>query len=189
MMTLSAPANATVLAVNATDGELVSAGQPILTLQTTNRLWLKATYYGADLTAIRVGMTGSFSPSDGGESVPVKISAIFGSMGVGGGESIALVTTTPKSQWINGEFGKVTLHSPQRMLVAIPTRSLILDQGKWWVMVHTAQGDHPQAVVPGPARGWQTFLEHGLAPGVQVVVENAYLQFHRGISQSYQTPD
>jgi len=189
MMTLSAPASATVLAVNATDGELVSAGQPILTLQTANRLWLKASYYGADLTAIRVGMTGSFSPSDGGESVPVKVSAVFGSLGVGGAESIGLVTTTPKSRWMNGEFGKVTLDSPQRMLVAVPTRSLILDQGKWWVMVHTAQGDHPQSVVPGPARGWQTFLEHGLEPGAQVVVENAYLLFHRGISQSYQTPD
>ncbi len=189
MMTLSAPASATVLAVNATDGELVGAGQPILTLQTSNRLWLKATYYGADLSAIRVGMTGRFSPSDSGESVPVKVSAIFGSLTIDGGESIALVTTAPKTRWLNGEFGKVTLDSPQRKLVAVPTRSLILDQGKWWVMVHTAQGDHPQAVVPGPARGWQTFLERGLEPGAQVMVENAYLLFHRGISQSYQTPD
>ncbi len=189
MMTLSAPASATVLAVNATDGELVSVGQPILMLQTANRLWLKASYYGADLTAIRVGMTGSFSPSDSGESVPVKVSAVFGSLMTGGGESIALVTTAPKSRWINGEFGTVTLNSPQRKLVAVPTRSLILDQGKWWVMVHTSQGDHPQAVVPGLARGWQTFLERGLEPGAQVVVENAYLLFHRGISQSYQTPD
>ena len=189
MMTLSAPANATVLAVNAMDGELVSVGQPILTLQTANRLWLKATYYGDDLSAIRVGMTGRFSPSDSGESVPVKVSAVFGSLGVGGGESIALVTTTLKSRWMNGEFGTVTLNSPQRKLVAVPTRSLILDQGKWWVMVHTARGDHPQAVVPGPARGWQTFIEQGLNPGSQVVVENAYLLFHRSISQSYQQPD
>lgn len=189
MMTLSAPTNATVLTVNATDGELVSVGQPILTLQTANRLWLMASYYGADLSAIRVGMTGRFSPADSGKSVPVKVSAVFGSLGVGGGESIALVTKSPNSRWMNGEFGNVTLDSPQRKLVAVPTRSLILDQGKWWVMVHTAQGDRPQAVVPGPARGWQTFLERGLDPGAQVVVENAYLLFHRGIAQGYQLPD
>ena len=90
---------------------------------------------------------------------------------------------------MNGEFGTVTLNAPQRRLVAVPTRSLILDQGKWWVMVHTAQGDRPQAVVPGPTLGWQTFLERGLNPGTQVVVENAYLLFHRGISKGYQLPD
>lgn len=189
MMTLSASASATVLTVNAADGELVSAGQPILTLQTANRLWLKATYYGADLSAIRVGMTGMFSPSDSSKPIPVRVSAIFGALTAGGGESIAMVPATPRSEWMNGEFGTVTLHSPKRMLIAVPTRAFILDQGKWWVMVHTSQGDHPQAVVPGPSRGWQTFVESGLVPGAQVVVENAFLLFHRGISQSYQVPD
>lgn len=189
MATLSAPASAMVLTVNATDGELVSAGQPILTLQIENRLWLRASYYGADLSEIRVGMTGRFSPSDGGESVPVKVRAVFGSLGVGAAESIALVPMSPKARWVNGESGDVTLDSRQRQLVAVPTRALILDQGKWWVMVHTAQGDRPQAVVPGPARGWQTFLERGLQPGAEVVVENAYLLFHRAISQNYENPD
>lgn len=190
MTTLSAAASATVLAVNAVDGERVSSGQPIVTLQTANRLWLKARYYGADLSAVRVGMAGVFTPSDdSGEPIPVRVSDVFGSLAAGGGESIALVPTTRQSRWVNGEFGTVTLQSPQRKLVAVPTRALILDHGKWWVLVHTAQGDRPQAVVPGPARGWQTFLERGLNPGAEVVVENAYLLFHRGISQSYQPPD
>ena len=190
MLTLSAPAQATVLTVNAANGELVSAGQTILTLQTANRLWLKAAYYGAGLSAIRGGMTGVFTPADdSSQPIPVRVSTVFGSLTAGGGESIALVPVTPRSKWMNGEFGTVTLYSPKRMLVAVPTRALILDQGKWWVMVHTSQGDHPQAVVPGPSRGWQTFIESGLNPGAQVVVENAFLLFHRGISQSYQVPD
>lgn len=189
MRTLSAPANATVLALNAADGELVSAEQPIVTLQAATGLWLKALYYGADLSAVHIGMTGSFSPSNNGPAIPVKVRAIFGSLTPDGGESIALAPASSKSRWMNGEFGTVTLNSPQRTLVAVPTQALILDQGKWWVMVHTAQGDHPQAVVPGPARGWQTFLTEGLHPGEQVVVENAYMLFHQGIAQSYQTPD
>jgi RND family efflux transporter MFP subunit len=189
MRTISAPANATVLTLNTADGALVSAGQPIVTLQTASQLWLKASYYGADLGAIRIGMSGSFVPADSTHAIPVKVSAVFGSMISGGGESIALVSTDPKSRWINGEFGKVTLHTAQRRLVMVPTRALILDQGKWWVMVHTPKGDHPQAVVPGPARGWQTFLEEGLNPGSQVVVANAYLLFHRGISKRFQLPE
>ena len=76
-----------------------------------------------------------------------------------------------------------------RSLVSVPTRALVLDQGQWWVLVHSSTGDHRQAVVPGPARGWRTFIERGLEPGVQVVVENAYLEFHLGISKNYQPPD
>lgn len=192
MMTLTAPADAIVLTLNSADGELVSAGQPVLTLQPANRLWLKAAYYGADLAAIRVGMAGTFSPADRSGSIPVKVCAVFGSLTLGGGESVALVPTLKKAKWvkwINGESGSVTLDSRQRRLVAVPTRALILDQGTWWVMVHTSNGDRPQAVEPGPTQGWQTFIEHGLAPGTEVVVENAYLLFHRGISQSYQPPD
>ncbi len=190
MRALSAPADGTVLAVNAVDGQLVQAGQPILTLQPADRLWLRATYYGADLSAIRVGMAGTFTPSDeSGEPVAVRVSAVFGSVAVDGGESIGLVPTARQSRWVNGESGTVTLSAPPSRLVAIPTSALILDRGKWWVLVHTPHGDRPQAVVPGPTRGWQTFLKRGLRPGVEVVVENAYLLFHRGISQSYQPPD
>lgn len=206
MMNVESPASGMVLALNAANGEIVAAGQPVLTLQGSKTLWLKASYYGADLSAIRIGMTGRFAPAGGGEPIPVRVIAIFGSLAAGEGESIALAPASPNSRapdsrpdsrpdsgpdskWINGQFGEVTLLLPQRTLVAVPTRSLILDRGQWWVLVHTAQGDRPQAVVPGPARGWWTFLESGLAPGTQVVVENAYLLFHRGISQSYQTPD
>lgn len=189
MVSLMAPASGMVLTVNATNGEIVSAGQPILTLQTAGRLWLKAAYYGADAAAIRAGMMGEFDPVDGSDPIPVRVSAVFGALTAGGGESVALTPATRKFRWMNGEFGMVALHLPEQRLVAVPTRALILSQGKWYVMVHTAQGDHPQAVVPGPARGWQTFLESGLKPQAQVVVENAYLLFHRDIAQRYQPPD
>lgn len=189
MMTLTAPANATVLAVNASNGELVGTGQPILTLQTADRLWLKAAYYGAGAAKIRVGMAGVFDPADGGDPIPVRVHSIVGPLTAGGAESVAMMPATPRFRWMNGEFGTVTLSLPGRSLVAVPTRSLILDQGKWYVLVRTAHGDHPQAVVPGPAQGWETFLQGGLKPGAEVVVENAYLLFHRSIAQRYQPPD
>lgn len=189
MMTLTAPANATVLTVNAANGELVRTGQPILTLQTADRLWLQAAYYGTSAATIRVGMAGVFNPADGGEPIPVRVYTIIGPLTAGGAESVALIPATPRFRWMNGEFGTVELRLPARRLVAVPTRSLILSQGKWFVLVRTAHGDHPQAVVPGPARGWETFLESGLKPGAQVVVENAYLLFHRSIAQRYQPPD
>jgi RND family efflux transporter MFP subunit len=189
MMTLSAPADGTVVAINASDGQLVSIGQAVVTLQTPARLWLQATYYGADLRLVQVGMTGAFSPADGSAAIPVRVRAISGAMTAGEGETIGLAPATSTARWINGEFGTVTLDLPARMLVAVPTRAMILDQGEWWVLVHTAQGDRPQQVVPGPVRGWDTFLDSGLSVGSQVVVEDAYLLFHRGISKAYEPPD
>ncbi len=189
MMMLRAPADGTVLMLNASNGELVSAGQAILTLQTAGRLWLEASYYGPDLSAIRIGMSGVFAPADGSPSVPVRVRSISGAMSAGAGEAVGFMPVGSPARWINGEFGRVTLRLPVQRLVSVPTRALILDRGKWWVLVHTPQGDHPQEVVPGPSQGWNTFLESGLAPGAQVVVENAYLSFHRGISKRYQPPD
>lgn len=189
MMTVTAPTNATVLALNAANGELVSAGQPIVTLQAANRLWLKAAYYGANISKVRVGMTGVFSSADGGKVIPVRVCAVFGALGTGGGESVALLPLNAKASLLNGESGIVALNLPQHSLVAVPTRALILSQGKWWVMVHTEHGSHPQQVTLGPVDGWDTFIESGLAPGTQVVVNNAYLLFHSSIDEHYQIPD
>jgi len=186
---LKAPADALVLTLNAGNGEFVTVGQPILSLQPTNSLWLKARYYGADAAAIHVGMSGQFSSAGGGESIPVKVSTVFGALTPDGGESVGLRASALAPAWLNGRFGTVRLNGPVRSLVAVPTRALILDQGKWWVLVHTASGNHAQLVTPGLTRGWQTFIEHGLEPGAAVVVENAYLEFHHGISQHYQPPD
>ena len=188
-VTLKAPADGAVLAVNATDGERVSTGETILTLQPADKLWLKAAYYGTDAATIQTGMTGQFFPADGGEPVSVKVCTVFGALTPDGGESVGLLATTPATNWINGESGTVTLDGTVRSLVVVPTSALILDQGQWWVLVHTAKGNQPRLVTPGPARGWQTFIERGLEPGAEVVVENAYLKFHQGISQNYQPPD
>lgn len=189
MADIAAPADGMVLTLNSANGELVSAGQPVITLQPTNALWLRANYYGSDLNKIRAGMTGEFSPSNGGAPIPVRVRAVLGVMGAGGGESVAMMPVHPGKAWLNGEFGKVSIEEPARELVAVPTRALILNQGKWWVMVHTTHGARAQEVVPGPVQGWNTYLKSGLAPGTAVIVNNAYLLFHANITEHFQIPD
>lgn len=189
MRTVTAPADGVVLARNSANGELVQAGQPVVTLQAAGSLWLTAVYYGRDLAAIHAGMTGRFTPSDGSPAIAVKISEVFAAMTIGGGETVAMRPVRAPAEWISGESGTVTLDAPSRLLPVVPTRALILNQGKWWVMVHMAKGDRAQEVQPGPAEGWDTFIVHGLAPGAQVVVNNAYLLFHAQITEQYQIPD
>lgn len=186
---ITAPSNGTVLAVSAAEGQRVSAGENLMILQPANRLWLKASYYGADAAAVHTGMRGQFSPIGGGKQIPVTVTSVFGTLSPDGGESVGLRAVSPVSRWVNGEFGTVTLYGPSQSLVAVPTRALILNQGQWWVLVRTPRGEQRKLVRPGPTRGWRTFIESGLKPGEQVVVENAYLEFHRGIAKGYRPPD
>ena len=186
---LRAPIDGRVLAVDAANGERMAVGQPVLVLQPVHRLWLQAVYYGADASMVHAGMTGRFVPADGSHPVPVRVSSIFAMLAPDGGEGVGLTAMGPAPVWRNGEFGRLTLNGPVRSLVAVPTRALILDRGKWWVMVRTKTGDHPQQVIPGPTRGWRTCIVHGLAPGSKVVVDKPYLEFHRSIARRYQLPD
>lgn len=189
MMIVSAPSDAIVLSIINPNGSLVTMGQPILTLEPADRLWLRATYFNADLSSIHIGMSGQFQPADLTAPIPIKVSAVSGTLATTGGESIAMVSKSMHPRWLSGEFGEVTLDSRPRNVAVVPSRALILDQGKWWVIVHTSKGDNAQIVVPGPADGWDTVIESGLTPGTQVVVDNAYLLFHQGISQRYQNTD
>ncbi len=188
-LVLKAPADGTVLAVNAAAGERVRTNQTILTVQPSGGLWLAAEYYGPDAAAIRVGMAGEFRPASGGAAIPVRVRTIIGPLGKDGGQRIGLAATVPSPNWINGEAGSVTLAGAKQTCTAVPTRALILDRGRWWVLVHTRQGDQARQVVPGSSHGTWTTIEQGIDPGTEVVVENAYLKFHKNVSRNYQPPD
>lgn len=191
---LRAPSAGTVIAVRAANGEQVSEGETLLTLQPDGSLWLDAQYYGVEARAIHVGMTGRFEPASGGTVIPVRVATVSAGLAPDGGESVGLLAIDGHShgvtaRWISGEWGSVTLDGATRRMIAVPTRALILDRARWWVLVRGAGGDRPRAVIPGPTRGWNTFIESGLRPGQQVVVENAWLEFHRGIARRYRPPD
>lgn len=185
-----APAAGTVVAIQAASGEQVSAGETLLTLQPAGQLWIHATFYGADTGLLRVGMTGRFDPAGDGGPIAVRIATIASRLAADAGLGVDLVATAPASAaaLINGEWGSISLEGPSSQMVVVPTRALILDGGRWWVLVRTPHGDRPQAVTPGPAQGWQTAIASGVQPGQQVVVTDAYLEYHRSIARAYTPP-
>jgi RND family efflux transporter MFP subunit len=189
LQTLTAPSAGTVLALAASDGELVTANQALLTLQPAGKLWLLASFYGADADQVRAGMDGRFTPAGGSRAIAVRVARRFGTLAANGGESVALVAAGAAPAWLNGEYGRVTVRQPPQAAVAVPTRALVLDRGRWWVVVHGAHGDHAQEVTPGAARGWDTLILRGLAPGARVAVTNAYMLYHRAIATHFQLPD
>lgn len=186
---LRAPVTGTVASLTTSDGEHVAAGQTLLTLQSKARLWLRAVYYGADADAVRVGMRGRFAPAGGGALVEVEVVSLLPTLRPDGGRTVGLRARTPSADWSSGEAGMVTLKGARRLAVAVPTRALILDRGRWWVLVHTAHGNRRQAVTPGESNDGETLIDAGLSAGTQVVIGDAYRIFHRDFAHRYQPPD
>jgi RND family efflux transporter MFP subunit len=191
LASVRAPMAGTIVAIAAADGEQATAAQTLLPLQPAGRLWLRAEYYGGDAALLQVGMSGTFSPSDGGAPLVVTEAAIAPAIAADGGTRVGLVPASGAAPpaWISGRWGALTLAGPARTQVVVPTQALVLDRGHWWVLVHTDRGNQPQEVVPGPAHGWQTAITSGLKPGQQVVVTDAFLEFHRGVARAYTPPD
>ncbi|OIR01529.1 putative efflux pump membrane fusion protein [mine drainage metagenome] len=186
---IEAPVPGVVLAVDTADGARVATGQALLTIQPAGRIWLRADWYANSGISVHPGMQGRFAPSSGGPDIPVEVRAVFGVRTPGGGEALGLEATKPGVEWKSGDAGILTLQGAPRPMISVPTRALILDRGHWWVLVRTAGKDHPVAVQPAWSSGWNTFLATGPAAGTQIVVENAYLEYHRGIADRYQPPD
>lgn len=186
---IPSPVAGSVLALQATNGQRVARGEAIATIEPADRLWLHAVYYGADAGAVQVGMEGRFEPASGGPSVAVRVRSVAAALRPDAGRMVGLLPLHASPGWRSGESGTVTLEGASRTLTAVPTRALVLDGGRWWVLVHAVKGDRRQAVVPGPSRGGWTAITKGLQPGTPVVVEDAYLKFHRDLSSRYQPPD
>ena len=186
---ITAPCDGLVVTRNAASGDRLAAGRRLLTLQPTDTLWLEAAYYGNAIQRIHPGMRGKFTPSAGGAAIPVKVVTRFTAMSADGGDTVWLMATEPSPGWRNGQYGSLLLTGHIRRQVAVPTRALIMNQGHWWVLLASGHGLTPREVIPGPARGWRTFIAQGVNAGDKVVVDDAYLLFHRNIANSYLPPD
>lgn len=196
-LTVRSAASGEVLAVRVQNGEEVTPGQVLLTLQ-TGRPWLEATYYGAQAFSIHPGMRGEFQPAYG-STIPVRVRTVAQAVGPDGGTQVNLIPAirsaggeggAPDAQtWRSGMWGTLTLSGATRPMIEVPTRALILDRAQWWVLVRTSRGEQRRQVIPAASHGWMTAIASGLRPGEQIVVGSAYLEFHRGISQRYTPPD
>lgn len=184
-----APIDGVVSSLDVSNGERVQPGQVLLTLQSQKRLWLRALYYGPLSRVIRVGLRGEFLAADGGRPIPVVVVSVGPVVEKDGALPVRLQPESPDVQWQNGEVGTVRLNGRSRCIVVVPTRALVLERGRWWVLLKTSKGERRQPVTIGASRGFDTEIDGGLKPGDRVVVTDVYLDFHHAFSQHYQPPD
>ncbi|MDE3208463.1 MAG: efflux RND transporter periplasmic adaptor subunit [Pseudomonadota bacterium] len=183
-----APVNATVETVGVTNGSPVVSGETLLKLQPADRLWLVATVYGPTVHVIRSGVSAIFHSADTGRLVPVTVRGMFPRERADGGVRVGLLPGTSPG-WVDGEKGVVRFFLAPKTWPAVPTQALVLDRGHWWVLVLGKKGMHPVMIKPGPAVNNLTLVRKGLKIGDKVVVQGAYLYFHKALRSAYQPPD
>ncbi len=182
-ITLKSPSAGIVQDLNVANGDIVTKGQVLATIQPNTGSWLKAVFYG---DAVPADAKGVFTTGNDAAKIKVSLRGAFGVAQSDGGMPVAL---TALQSLIPGTFGRVTLDLPAQTVTIIPSDALILDKGKWWVVRHDASGDRPVQVIPGSTKGYNTIIKSGLRPGDAVVVVNAYLLYNRGIAARYQPPN
>ncbi|MDE8347013.1 MAG: HlyD family efflux transporter periplasmic adaptor subunit [Acidocella sp.] len=181
---LQSPVAGQVQSLAAGPGASLQPGQAIAVVQPAAGAWVKAVLYGPQAVTLSPGMAARFIPADGAPAVAVTLRGVQGAQPDGG-----LVLAFSGADLPLGEAGTLSLSLSSRPVLLVPSEALVLDDGRWWVMLHDAKGDHAVQVVPGEAEGAQTPILSGLAAGDQVIVQDAALLYHRGIAAQYQPPD
>jgi len=181
---LQSPVAGQVQSLAAGPGSALQPGQPVAVVQPAAGAWVKAVLYDPQAAGLSPGMAARFIPANGGPAMSVTLRGVQGNQADGG-----LVLAFSGAGLPPGEAGTLSLSLPPRPVLLVPSEALVLDDGRWWVMLHDAQGDHAVEVVPGAAEGAQTAILSGLTAGAQVIVQDAALLYHRGIAAQYQPPD
>ncbi len=185
---IRAPVTGTLTEVYAAQGQAVVAGTVLVRMEGSSRLWLRAVFYGQDALLVQQGMRGVFAPVGGGKATPVRVSGVMAPVRPDGGRAVSCLPLVP-SAWISGEAGTLKLDSPPASWPAVPEAALILKGETWYVVVRGPAGDERREVGPGLESGGWRAIQSGLKPGEQVVVEDAYLVFHRDVAKDFTPPD
>ncbi len=181
---LQSPVAGQIQSLAAGPGAALLPGQAVAVVQPDSGAWVRAVLYGPQATTLVPGTAARFIPADGQPAESVTLRGVLNKQADGG-----LVLAFSGLALQQNEAGTLSLALPPRQVLLVPSEALVLDDGRWWVMLHGAKGDRAVQVVPGEAEGAQTPILSGLAAGDQVVVQDAALLYHRDIAALYQPPD
>jgi cobalt-zinc-cadmium efflux system membrane fusion protein len=188
LVTIASPEAGAVTAVAAADGQYVSAGQPLVTVAPSRGLYVVTNLYGGDAALVTAGQKGTFVSEGAVAPVAVVVQRVTPSV-TSTGQMDVWLSPSPGSHVVAGAVGSVSLTVSEDKRLAVPTSALVLDGGRWWVLLHDKAGNQRRSVIPGPANGGWTSIKQGLSPGERVVTQDAYLLFHQDFATHYQQAD
>lgn len=175
---VTAPFAGTVIAKDATLGELGRPGEALFTLADLSRVWIQADLPEAALAKVRVGAAATVTvPAYPGESFSGRVDLIGAALDKDTRTVAARIVVPNADGRLKPEmFATATIDSgaEQREALLLPDAAIVLMQGQPTVFVFEQGAYEARLVEPGERSGGRTVLKSGVKAGEQVVTAGAY---------------
>jgi RND family efflux transporter MFP subunit len=174
-MRLTAPASGTVFARLAEPGETVGAGAPILVLDTTGALVVKAAATARELGALRLGQPASLSDEDGDPPLSGRVTSLATMPDASDGLYPIEVTPAGSDRLRPGTLVRIRFAATaDASALRIPLEALVHRQDRDFVFVLDGGTVHQVPVEVDEAEGREIVVRSGLRGGERIVAEGAY---------------
>lgn len=180
---VKAPASGFIVEKNISENTVLrsdnSSGMPLFTISDLSNVWILANVYETDIARINVGehsvVTTLAYPDKEFEG---KIDKIFNVLDSGSRVMKVRVHIDNKGNLLKPEmFANVAIRlAENRSLPCIPSKSVIFDKSKYFVLVVGEKGAvEPREVRPYKISGGNTYISSGLKESEKIIVANQLL--------------
>ncbi len=191
VVTVSATASGIVNELNVSEGQYISEGSPILTLENFNQLWVEADVYSSELEAIKVGTPVKVSIT--GLNLPQQALQIdFVSPQIDPSTHIVKVRAPIKNNGNLQPGMQASVLLPTSKVtnaVAVPLDAVIRAGTGSHVWIKTGKNTFvPKMVTTGEEDERQIIITSGLGDAKEVVVSGAYLLYSEYVLKKGEYP-
>jgi Cu(I)/Ag(I) efflux system membrane fusion protein len=179
---LYAPASGIVLQKNVVRGQAMQAGQTLYTIANLDEVWIDVALREADAGAVRLGAAAAIEfASLAGHSFDGRVTYIYPTLDSIARTVRARVAVPNRDGLLKpGMYATVTLTSPARTALTVPTSAVFRTGERTLVFVDHGAGADGRAIVPvvvevGETTGDYTEVVSGLQPGQQVATSAQFL--------------
>jgi RND family efflux transporter MFP subunit len=165
---IRSPYDGVVIDRSSEPGDLATPGKPLLTLYTSDRLWLEAAVPEEDVTALRVGAAYRVRLDALRRDVEGSLVEIVPSSDPASRTVTARVALPAVPSLYPGLFGRLLLPVGERRRLAVPNEAIVRIGQLTMVDLVVAGALHRRSIQLGDADGTEVEVLSGLAPGDHV---------------------
>ncbi|MBU2811510.1 efflux RND transporter periplasmic adaptor subunit [Acidithiobacillus thiooxidans] len=166
---VSAPINGVVTIVHVHQGDLVPAGQPLLSLSTANALRVLLGVEPADLSRLQVGDSVQLIPVYGGRAVSGKIRQIYSQIDPQTRLAQVVVPLPASPDLMPGAMLQAEIILHRQKVVAVPESAVLQQDGKSYCFIDVAGKAQKRWVKTGWQQDGWIVVNQGLSAGDSVV--------------------
>jgi Cu(I)/Ag(I) efflux system membrane fusion protein len=178
-VTLHAPQKGVVTTIEIRDGQRVSAGQTLMTINGLDKVWVEASLPQAAMAVVQVGSPVSISvDARPGQIFQGKVETLLPDIdSTTRAQRARIVVSNAQGALSPGMFAHITLNPAQGDAVpVIPDEALITTGSQTRVIVQDDDGHfRPVAIQTGRSAGGYTQVIEGLSEGERIVTSGQFL--------------